>query len=338
MLRLAAEQQALLSGLLANPRLRVSGPAGSGKSVLAMATAQRLASEGKRALLVCFNRALGDHLRAEGQRFLVEHGLPDDRLVVRSFHVLCHEACERREATWDVPEDRDAARLFWRDEAPRHLLDAVAEGSVAPFDAIIVDEAQDFHPDWGEILRLTLANPETDHLWLFGDVAQDLWGRGGFQASAMPRFVLSQCHRSTAALTRFCAALLGIDAEPSPLAPEGEPPTEHVRESPARTMRRVGRVVSELVEGQGVEPERIVLLTPRRKEHSCLAGVEQVAGLVVATEPEDRDGRLLHSTISRFKGLESDVVLLLDVTPETPPEVLYVGASRARLLLHMWRA
>lgn len=49
------------------------------------------------------------------------------------------------------------------------------------------------------------------------------------------------------------------------------------------------------------------------------------------------DGGILHATISGFKGLESDAVILADLDPEDPrcsPADLYVTASRAKDVLH----
>lgn len=340
LMRVSDQQQALLRGLLANPRLHVVGPAGSGKTVLAMAAARQLALAGKRVLLVCYNRPLGDYLSAIGERFLADNELPPSRLVVRNFHRLCHEACDLNpDADWVVPKGRDEARGFWRDEAPHHLLNAISDGHVAPFDAVLVDEAQDFDEAWGEILRLSLHNPMTGQLWLFGDAAQDLYNRGGMQGGSVPRFRLAESHRATKALTAFCAAQLGVPIAPSSLAPQGEAPSLHQLESPSRTRRAIVRVVSDLLSKHQVSPDRITLLTPHRRKNSCLADLVELAGVPLADEPVDRDGRLLHTTISRFKGMESDVVLLLDLDPDDEActkELVYVGASRARLVLHVW--
>ena len=68
-LRLSERQYGVLKVLAANRRVAVSGPAGSGKTLLAAEKARRLAGLGLRTLLTCFNRALADHLRT---------GLKDD--------------------------------------------------------------------------------------------------------------------------------------------------------------------------------------------------------------------------------------------------------------------
>ena len=60
-------------------RLRVIGTAGSGKTQLAMAVLQDAAAQGRRALYVCFNRPLADHLAQ----------LAPEGAEVASFHQLC---------------------------------------------------------------------------------------------------------------------------------------------------------------------------------------------------------------------------------------------------------
>jgi DNA helicase IV len=53
----------------------------------------------------------------------------------------------------------------------------------------------------------------------------------------------------------------------------------------------------------------------------------------------DRQGRVLHTTIGRFKGLESDVVIMLDVDPDDPRcgrHERYVAASRAKHRLYVF--
>ena len=84
---------------------------------------------------------------------------------------------------------------------------------------------------------------------------------------------------------------------------------------------------------EGVAPDTIVVLTPRSRPNSLLSGREQLGGVPLASTAEEGSGRLLHTTISSFKGLEADVVILADIDPSDARcgrRVRYVAASRAR--------
>ena len=59
---LTKDQIRVLDFLRSHRRVAVSGGAGTGKTVLALEKARRLASEGFRTLLTCYNRQLADHL------------------------------------------------------------------------------------------------------------------------------------------------------------------------------------------------------------------------------------------------------------------------------------
>jgi hypothetical protein len=58
LVRLTEEQFAVLEILCDFPRVGVSGGAGTGKTLVAMERARRLAAEGRRVLLICYNRGL----------------------------------------------------------------------------------------------------------------------------------------------------------------------------------------------------------------------------------------------------------------------------------------
>lgn len=109
--------------------------------------------------------------------------------------------------------------------------------------------------------------------------------------------------------------------------------------SARRTVERLDELVRKLVEHEGIDPFDIVLLTPHRRESSMLAGVESVGGVPLTADLFERGAKLLHATIGRFKGLEAQIVVLLDVDPRDPrcgPRERYVGASRARHALYVF--
>ena len=84
--RLTQEQARILDMLRGRRRVAISGGAGTGKTLLAVEKARRLAGEGFRTLLTCYNRQLADHLSR------VCAGVPN--LEVMSFHQLCYRRVE----------------------------------------------------------------------------------------------------------------------------------------------------------------------------------------------------------------------------------------------------
>jgi len=64
----------LLDNLAAHNRAAIEGAAGTGKTVLAMEKARRLATTGRRVLLLCFNSPLAQDLAAYGRGIGVAAG------------------------------------------------------------------------------------------------------------------------------------------------------------------------------------------------------------------------------------------------------------------------
>src|SRR5207247_5440912 len=94
LLRLTEQQYYILDMLDRHPRAAIAGCAGSGKTFLAAEKARRLAQQGFRVLVLCFNRLLAQYLR---------RGLADvDEIDVFSFDGLCYEII--REAGREFPE------------------------------------------------------------------------------------------------------------------------------------------------------------------------------------------------------------------------------------------
>ena len=95
----------------------------------------------------------------------------------------------------------------------------------------------------------------------------------------------------------------------------------------------------QLVNEEGISPDRIVLILNTAKEKSCLANVNAFGRWPL--QPIDRDTGLISpnhvniTNIHNFKGLEADMVFILDTDKmkNQDKRLLYTQASRARLWL-----
>ncbi|RKG72683.1 AAA family ATPase [Corallococcus terminator] len=160
---------------------RIKGPAGSGKSLVLAARAARLMNEGKQVLVVTFNITLWHYLRD-----LMVRGIDSpqrmNNVCLMHFHYWCKHVCY--EAGWDaryhhlvrgggriVPGQR---QVLLDDEIPALASEAVEQPGATKYDAILVDEGQDFHPHWWSALRKALV--PGGEMMLVADATQDVYG------------------------------------------------------------------------------------------------------------------------------------------------------------------
>jgi hypothetical protein len=325
--RLTREQAAVMEGFADWPQLVVTGGAGTGKTVLAVHLAREAAQQGAQVLLVCFTKALGRHLQAKANRGPPTPG----RITATSFHRLCRQAHDALAQAFDVPA-ADLEQQFWREDAALVLLEAIDQGKLGPWDTLIVDEAQDFPPLWIRALQHGLRRDGSTRQVFFADPKQQLFDAGGALPAGQP-YKLQRNLRNTRRIAEM-VALLGDGApRPSEHAPEGESPEVQALPPPTELALKLEALVCRLLNDGDLTPRQVTLLTPHRRQNSSLAGLTALAGVPLVDRPEDREEGLLHTTISAFKGLESDVVVLLDVRSNDPRclrAARYVAASRAQ--------
>ncbi|MEZ4459422.1 MAG: AAA family ATPase [bacterium] len=407
MIRLSSEQAHLASMFIANKRIMVSGGAGTGKTLLALHCAQLLAAEGKRVLLLCFNRALGDHLRqtteainrdielahAETMQLRIDDlgattqmARPDDKTTVigvaaepqtvalraddldaattlfrrpdlalanpseplrpqtpgtieaTNFHRLCSRAAWALDQPFeDLDRNITSTTQFWVDQAPEVLWHALAEHKIGPWDAIIVDEGQDFAPSWWDILECGVE--EGGHLAIFYDASQSLFEHGGRIPVLGPVMPLQHNYRNTRAISQVLKKFVDGQPESHPACASGEAPTIIAQTTPEKTRKKLAEIIQNMIDVHGLKYHQIAILTPRTPGNSVLEGTTNLFGIPIVHHVSERENGVFHTTISGFKGLESDVVFLLDIDPtheRCTRHARYVGASRACLRLYVF--
>ncbi len=338
---LTSEQRTVVRLLAAQPRALIAGFAGTGKTFMAVHRAVSLFDAAPkdakpRVLLVCFNANLASHIRQEM--------LPTDATIdAMHFHAVCERMAE--EAALPAPVQRN--QEYFDTGCVELLEDAFCTGKLRPYDAIIVDEGQDFRPRWIEGLEQTLLKADGQMVVLY-DPFQDIYGVGAKLPARFGRpFPVTTNCRNTKAICRF---LRGTNPtalrtmEPSEFALEGLEPTVITYRTDQDQLQELEKLVRRLIDEHDLLPSQIALLSPFRRENTCLATVDRLAGLRLVDcgrrySVTDRHC-VYYETIKSFKGLEAPCVIVHDLGVKIDPDnlaSLYVAFSRGRFALYVLR-
>lgn len=320
--RLTTEQATLLKVTRLLPRLEIRGGAGSGKTVLAIQQARDLASgrllgQQKRVAVVCYSYGLAGYLR----RSLLVGSASKRPAFVGTFEDL-----GRR---WGLTDfgSRDDSR-FWEVDLPRLMAEAASTLTREDkFDAIIVDEAQDFADDWWLPLLGALREEETGGLYAYSDERQRVFARFGRPPVQLVPLVLDHNLRNT----RQIAAIF------VPLAPTGMelrggdgPQVTFVPAGPDEALGVADEQVEVLFD-EGWRAADIALITLGQR-HPVQAERQAALGQQGYWEQFWETDDIFYGHVLGFKGMERRAVVLCvneDGSRDRASERLYVGLSRA---------
>ncbi len=328
-------------------RVSVVGPAGSGKSLVAVEKARRLAREGFRTLYLCFNAPLATSVLRE----VAEDDRPPAlRPLVHTFHGLCETLGRTAGTLPDKPSAGGAALSEWFARLPAALDAAIGRLPDERFHAIVVDEGQDFEPGWLLSLEFLFQTPEDGVLWVFHDPGQALYRDDAVSSlTGLDTLAMPEDFRSPAPVAELAAHFYHGPEPPIPFGAAGSEPVIETAAPGSATVDAVRRHLHRLVHDEGVRPWDVAVLSGTSSARSLVwrqrrfGNLELWNGAVdadgvslgyaaaeVPEEPKD-DGVVLFETVRRFKGLERPVVILCELPAEgrRVDELLYTALTRA---------
>ncbi|WP_420450862.1 AAA family ATPase [Ilumatobacter sp.] len=160
----------------------VRGAAGSGKSFGLTGRAAHLAADGKRVLILSLNVTLANRLRSMANERCHEIGANPTLIACSNFHSFCTRVVQDAElAGYQLSAPRGAP---WTVGIVAKATQAFEEGFRAPYDAVLVDEGQDFTIEWWNLLRRHVLAPGGEMLAV-GDPTQDIYDRDELSAATI---------------------------------------------------------------------------------------------------------------------------------------------------------
>lgn len=314
--QLTEQQAMILDAIKLLNRVEIRGGAGSGKTWLAVEQAKRLSAQGQRVALVCYSRGLAAYLKRRVD------AIPNRRH--RPAHVgLFHGLGEQWGA--NLPETTDDHE-GWEVRLPAEmtaLATALPDGH--RFDAVVVDEAQDFSNTWWPAL-LSALRSEDSGVYVFSDEGQRVFARyGGPPLSLLPLMLdvnlrnTKQIGQTFTDLVPFRMRLRG-----------GEGPAVRLVEcSSDEAVGEADDAVESLLDDW--RPQDVALLTTGSRHPEQVE--RQDRGQDRYWETFWDEDQVFYGHVLGFKGLERRVVVLAlnEKEPtERSRERLYVGLSRPR--------
>lgn len=335
--RFTEEQFVALDAMEANPRVAFVGPAGSGKTLLALEAARRSAQSGRRVLLVCFNRLLGSWLAEQASAL-------SPSVEVRTLHQLM-QSLAKLQPTGDPS--------FWDTELPAFATDQMLDANMEDhwYDEIIMDEAQDLlRSNYLDFLDLCLKGGFAAGRWrLFGDFEkQTIYDAANLsleeflttRGANAPRYSLRVNCRNTPRIAGMAEVLGGLEPGYRRYLrlDDGIDPIVLFFQDEPHQQKLFIEALQNLYDDRYVGSDIVVLSMRGDNDSAACKCTETPWRDRLRPFEHARSGLLRYCSIHAFKGLEAPAILVTDIQRmqgEADEELLYVAATRAlnRLVL-----
>ncbi len=319
--RLTQEQATILHVTRMLHRVEVRGGAGSGKTVLALQQAKQLTHgrsdrKPQRVALLCYSIGLAEFLKREVSSW----SRKDRPAFVGTFEEFGKQ--------WGAPDGDRTQSHFWEVELPEIMGD-LAEGldDKQKYDAVIVDEAQDFADTWWRPVLKSLRDEETGGLYVYSDENQRIFARFGRPPVPLVPLVLDHNLRNTRQIHESFGPLA-----PSRMYARGGdgPAVRFVAASKDEALGVADDEVDRLLEA-GWREENIALLTTGHR-HPIQHERTEFHGQDGYWKTFWDEGEVFYGHVLGCKGLERRAVVLCvneSTVRDRARERLYVGMSRA---------
>lgn len=287
----------------------IRGGAGTGKTWIAMKMAEDEAKDdGKRVMFLCASPHLAQMVREQ----------LSDKISVYDIKTLIEEVSVEPSAY----------------APPKYVgVSDSLKAEINKYDAIFIDEAQDFSIDLAFLAKAMLADENKSRLGVFYDdvqvVRDDSFG-DAFMISTPP-FLLHENIRNTSNIYSWAMenTELGKDVIVNPV--EGPWPISEKMNDHKHLTHRLENLFKRFLEDEGLESSSMVIITEDADDFiTSFSGA--IAKWKLVKEYSDKSDEIKVSSVEDYKGLEADMIVYIHKSG-TSDNLNYIAYTRARYYL-----
>lgn len=306
LIKLTDEQTKMLDYLEEQKKATIQGTAGTGKTLIAIEEAKRLAKLGDKVLYLCFNKFLYKSLLSEKISNLDINNL-------HSYLMQFNNDLDNNKKIIDV----------LKGITPKYF----------DYDDIIIDEGQDFPDDVIEFFD-SIASNIKGKFFVFYDKNQLLYNDRypAWIMNSECKLLLTKNCRNTFQIAVTSNNILNIKTIQNNNSIVGEMPVLKIYNNDYVSI--LEKCIND-IRNDGFRPSEIVILTLENEQNSILTGVKQIGKYYISNKYNRSSNEILFTTSRKFKGLESSAVIVIDLNKKTLSNKIeknnfYVATSRAR--------
>ena len=355
-IKLSDQQEFIMSGMFypGNKKIAVNGLAGTGKTILLAKRAVDQVNAGKKVLILTktkpINRFLQLLTRIEKHNLTITNVDQFPKVITEKAHIDQYRNLRPEKGSSEEQKEK-----YFNESLPNYCFEIFNSTPEKKYDLILIDEAQDFHKNWFEIL--CFAKKEDGQIVFFYDPFQEQINNSMVSEiekfDEVSKFPLTQNFRNTIEITNLLQKIITKYFPKTksnyffPKDTRGEKPFLIQIEDWDDQVRKICETIRHLINVEKITPKHIGVIYDgsRAKPEGSSLYLEQELNKITKTidaehyaEPylyKKSEDCITLESIKRFKGLEKRVIIVtnLEELNEKTAKNLYVGLSRARAKL-----
>ena len=340
-LALTDEQATIMETLFGcSKRFLIKGYAGTGKTVVAYLMMKKLAQQRKKVLYVSKTKSIAEFIQ---QRIKMD-GVEKFATAI-NYHQLHNMLNISIDMSYDSQDWLD--RIY-----PEVLAKEIGKRRVNKYDAIFVDEGQNFKNSWWQALLNLLRSEDKSYFYIFYDPYQSIFSSTNpddisqIESSfpfQYPIFKLTKVLRNTKKISEVLTSLVNVKYEYFPNHPEGEQIKIIFYIDPEDLRDKLKDLLKDLINRQKINPKDVIILSPFRFRFN---EIEMSFGKYNTEKfsPEKFqkvENAILYTTLYSFIGLDSKIVIIVHLDhkffSKSGNEIrLYEAISRGRTRVYLF--